>query len=74
MSLFGQKLNIDQTLLAAIADRLGVLIWQNTENGHKGNNFPKSIIDEINRDHSNDIRGFNSGNELLAELKKYEVT
>ena len=73
MKLFGNKLTIEQTLYAAIADRIGILIWQNTENGQKGINFPVSIIEEINRDHSKDIRGFSSGDELLAELKKYEA-
>lgn len=74
MKLFNQKLTMDQVLIAAVADRLSVLIWQNTENGRKGSNFPKSIIEEINRDHSKDIKGFDSGEDLLAELKKFEVT
>ena len=36
-------------------------------------NMPKSIIDEINRDHSMDVRGFDSGESLLKELEKYNV-
>lgn len=73
MKLTRQKITTDQTLLAAIADRLGILIWQRTENGQKGVNMPKSIIDEINRDHSMDVRGFDSGESLLKELEKYNV-
>lgn len=73
MALSETKLNTTQMLLAAIADRVGLLIWQNTENGRKGVKQPVSIITEINRDHSKDIKGFTSGEDLLRELKKYEV-
>jgi len=73
MALSETKLNTTQMLLAAIADRVGLLIWQNTENGRKGVKQPVSIITEINRDHSKDIKGFTSGEDLLRELQKYEV-
>lgn len=33
----------DRQLMATIADRLAVLIWQPTENGRKGRNPPKPI-------------------------------
>lgn len=37
------KLSLEEMLLAVIADRLGVLVWQPTRDGHKGRNQPKSI-------------------------------
>lgn len=43
----GQKVDTDTMLKATIADRLGVLIWQNTEDGQKGRNMPKSILREL---------------------------
>jgi len=73
MAITDNKLNTNQMLLGAIADRVGLLVWQNTENGRKGVKHPVSIITEINRDHSKDIKGFTSGEDLLRELKKYEV-
>jgi hypothetical protein len=33
-------------------------------------NIPKSIIDEINRDHSKDIKGFVSGSDFEAERQR----
>lgn len=45
-----QKLSLDEMLLAVIADRLNVLVWQNTKDGHKGRNQPKSILKELTED------------------------
>ena len=70
MRTANMKLTTKELLLAKIADSLSILIWQNTEDGHKGINIPKSIIDEINRDHSKDIRGFDSGSEFEAERQR----
>lgn len=70
MRAANMKLTTKELLLAKIADSLSILIWQNTEDGHKGINIPKSIIDEINRDHSKDIRGFDSGSEFEAERQR----
>lgn len=70
MRAANMKLNTRELLLAKIADSLNVLIWQNTEDGHKGVNIPKSIIDEINRDHSKDIKGFVSGSDFEAERQR----
>lgn len=70
MKMADTKLNTKELLLAKIADNLGVLIWQNTEDGQKGINFPKSIIDELNRDHSMDVKGFESGSDFEAERQR----
>lgn len=45
--LSGSDIGLDTMLLAAIADRLTILAWQNTEDGHKGRNKPKSILDDL---------------------------
>ena len=43
----GTPANADTLLLAMIADALHVLIWQNTKDGVKGRNRPKSILQAI---------------------------
>lgn len=51
-SLSGQKQSDEILLLASIADRLSILVWQNTEDGHKGKRPPKSIVEELTKEKS----------------------
>lgn len=44
MAMSGQKVPLETLLLASIADRAGILAWQNTEDGHKGRNAPKEFV------------------------------
>lgn len=44
MVMSGQKVPLETLLLASIADRVGILAWQNTEDGHKGRNAPKEFV------------------------------
>lgn len=44
MAMSGQKVPLKTLLLASIADRVGILAWQNTEDGHKGRNAPKEFV------------------------------
>lgn len=41
------NLTLSQSLQALIVDKLSVLIWQNTEDGHKGRNFPESVYKKL---------------------------
>ena len=43
MKMSERRLTLDQVLQTFIVDILSVLIWQNTKDGHKGRNFPKSL-------------------------------
>ena len=43
MKMSEHRLTLEQTLQAFIIDKLSTLIWQNTKDGHKGRNFPKSL-------------------------------
>lgn len=43
MKLSERRLTLDQVLQTFIVDKLSALIWQNTKDGHKGRNFPKSL-------------------------------
>lgn len=47
MAMSGQKVPMETLLLASIADRLSVLAWQNTADGHKGRNVPKSFVNAL---------------------------
>ena len=47
MKLSGMRTSNEILLLAYAVDRLSVLIWQNTKDGQKGKNRPKSTADAI---------------------------
>lgn len=42
--LSGAKVPLNSLLLALVADALKILVWQNTKDGAKGVNKPKSIL------------------------------
>lgn len=45
MRLSGQRIPIDRMLQAGVLDRLSILIWQQTKDGQKGKNQPKSLME-----------------------------
>lgn len=45
--LSGVPASLQTMLLAMIADAVRILIWQNTRDGAKGRNKPKSILDQL---------------------------
>lgn len=45
----GAAAKIDTLLLAAAVDRLSLLVWAQTEDGHKGRNRPKSILETLTK-------------------------
>ena len=45
--LSGVQIKMDTLLLAAIADALHVLVWQNTKDGAKGRNRPTLIAEKL---------------------------
>lgn len=57
-SITGQKHSDELLMLAVIADRLSILAWQNTEDGHKGKHPPKSIYEELTKDKTNNARAY----------------
>lgn len=63
MKMGGAQVPRDTLLLAAIADALQILVWQNTEDGHKGKNRPGSIVRELTRERKTEV-GFDSPEEF----------
>ena len=49
-SITGRKVTNEITLLATIADILNILAWQNTKDGQRGSNKPKSILQSLTED------------------------
>lgn len=47
LKISGCRLSTDQTLKALMVDKLAVLVWQNTKNGYKGREFPKSVYQTL---------------------------
>lgn len=45
--LSGARYDKNTLLLAAIADRLSILVWHGTKDGQKGKNKPKMIMDTL---------------------------
>lgn len=73
MLLSGARFGTDVLLLAGIADRLSILAWQNTEDGHKGRNRPKMLVDTMqNRKASMQTVSYASADEYLAARKKIQ--
>lgn len=68
MRLSGSKLTAEQLLLAAVADHVRLLVWQNTRDGHKGENQPQSMLQlMLNPDTGGEAsEGFSSPEEFNA--------
>lgn len=65
--LSGQKLSLETRLLTLAVDLLQILVWQNTEDGLKGRNRPKSILSALSGETEKESGvGFNSAEEFEA--------
>jgi len=68
MLLAGSKFSAEIILLSAIADRLGVLVWQQTKDGAKGQNKPKSILEQLTAPEETEDEP-----EVFATVEEYEA-
>ena len=63
----GQKISTDTMLYAGILDRLSILVWQNTEDGHNGQNMPESVLSRLlGETKESNTMSFDSGADLEA--------
>lgn len=71
MALSGTEIPIEQLLLAAMVDRLSVLVWFNTEDGRKGRRKPKSIVDVLqSQKKTEEYMSFETGAEFEKEWNR----
>lgn len=73
-SIRDEKITKEQMLLAVIADRLGLLLWFNSEDGAKRRNRPKSLLEALTDEPkettiSNGAEVFHTGE---AFMQRYE--
>ena len=68
MQISDSKLPLDTLLLAGVADRLSIMLWQNTKDGQKGKNQPVSIVDQLTKQQiEREEVSFESGKDFEAE-------
>lgn len=73
MKLRGERLTKTEMLLAAAVDRLSVLIWQRTEDGHNSINPPNSVLDKllgVEETESGTVQSFDSPEDFEREWEK----
>lgn len=71
MKISGQEAPNETILLAMTVDRLGQLVWLNTEDGHKGVNRPALITPQLCKSGEKDTLAFDSIEEF--EKKRKEI-
>lgn len=69
LKLADMQVSPDTMLLAAIADRLGILIWQKTKGAEKGRDRPKSILESL-QPKQTDVSTFASGEDFIKAREK----
>ena len=69
LKLADMQVSPDTLLLAAIADRLGILVWQKTKDAEKGRNRPRSILESL-QPKQTDVSTFASGEDFIKAREK----
>lgn len=72
MAASGMPVPVETILLACIADRLSILIWQNSRDGAKGRNRPSSITESILKTQKDGVAGFDSIEAFEAALHQFD--
>lgn len=71
MKMNNMRHSIDTMLLAALVDRMSLLLWAKTEDGMKGYNRPKSVFDQLmGEEKRNDIVAFDTPEDFEKEWNK----
>lgn len=71
MHLTDQKITLEQSLLAVIADNLSFLSWSKTKDAENGMNRPKSILNRLlNGTAEKEILEFDSLDEFEKEKQR----
>lgn len=67
--LTGRNYTTEQMLLASAVDRLSLLWWAQTKDGHKNRNRPKLIVEMMQKKEP-EIKSFDSAEDFEAERKR----
>lgn len=71
LKMSDSRYSLDTLLLAAIADRLSLLVWLKTKDGAQGVNRPKSIMAKLlGETEEKNVLAFRSPGEFEEEWKK----
>lgn len=71
LKISGVKQSLGTLLLAAIVDRLSLLLWSKTTNGQKGLKKPDSILEKLNgSEKESEVIGFVSGEDFEKTRKE----
>jgi len=74
LKMSGLNMSVETIILARIADDLSTLVWFNSEDGQKGRNRPKRLLDLLlsneTEQKDDDILAFDSGEEFEAYRNK----
>lgn len=72
--LYGEPVTRSDAMLAAAVDRLSMLVWFLSEDGKKGANRPKSVLDallgEPGRQQEGNVQTFESAEDFEAEWER----
>lgn len=68
----GASATTDTVFSAAIVDRLSLLVWAQTEDGRKGRNRPKSLLDALSgvSEEKDDVVTYESGDDFERARQK----
>lgn len=68
----GQTVGTDRMIAASILDRLSILVWQNTEDGHNGVNMPPSVLKSLMGQDQTETEciSFDSGADFDAYMER----
>ena len=74
MIMSGNRITLEESLLACAVDRLSILACQKTKDVSKGTNMPQSILEKLlgidERKSESDTQTFSSGEEFLKERNR----
>ena len=71
LKITNRKLPLDQMINVMSFDVLNLILWSKTVDGQNNVNRPKRLMDVFNKTETVDeIKTFDSGEELLAELNR----
>ena len=69
IKMSGSKVSPDMMMMAAIVDRLTVLVWMQTKDGQHGRNQPKTLLSVLEKPESDTI-SFLSGEDYEKERQR----